>query len=93
MNKLFTVLIIISLSFLSNIAIAGDDGKLKVNGNKNNNGYEEVGDCFEKINRGVFAFNQALDKVIFKPLAKGYRLFPQPIRSGTSNALNNLGML
>ena len=62
MNKLFSVLIIILLSFISSIAIAGDDGKLKVNGNKNNNGYEEVSDCFEKINRGVFSFNQALIK-------------------------------
>ena len=90
MNKLLTILIVILFSSISNVAIAGDDGKLKLNGN-NNNGYKEVGDCFEKINRGVFAFNQALDKVIFKPLAKGYRMFPQPIRSGTSNALNNLG--
>ena len=91
MNKLLSILIIILLSFVGNFAIAGDDGKLKINGNKSNNGYEEVGDCFEKINRGVFAFNQALDKVIFKPLAKGYRMFPQPIRSGTSHALSNLG--
>ena len=36
----------------------------------------EVKDCFEKVNRGIFAFNQVLDKVIFKPLAKGYRMFP-----------------
>ena len=90
MNKLLAILIVILFSFTSNVAIAGDDGNLKINGNKNN-GYKEVGDCFEKINRGVFAFNQALDKVVFKPLAKGYRMFPQPIRSGTSNALNNLG--
>ena len=51
----------------------------------------EVKDCFEKVNRGVFAFNQGLDKVIFKPLATGYRKLPQPIRSGASNALGNRG--
>ena len=90
MNKLLSVLIILLFSITSNIVIAGEDGKIKVNGNKNNNGYVEVGDCFEKINRGVFAFNQGLDKVIFKPLAKGYRMFPQPVRSGTSNALSKL---
>ena len=39
MNKLLSVIIIILLSFLSNMAIAGDDGKLKINGNENNNGY------------------------------------------------------
>ena len=31
-----------------------------------------------------------LDKVVFKPVAKGYRYLPKPIRSGTSNALSNL---
>ena len=89
MDKLLSSLIILVFIFTSNNAIAGDDGTLKVNGNGNGN--IEVKDCFEKINRGVFAFNQGLDKVIFKPLAKGYRIFPQPIRSGTSNALSNLG--
>tara|TARA_Y100000768_G_scaffold384705_1_gene369266 strand:+ start:712 stop:1509 length:798 start_codon:yes stop_codon:yes gene_type:complete len=89
MNKLLSSLIILVFIFTSNNVIAGDDGTLKVSGNGNGN--IEVKDCFEKINRGVFAFNQGLDKVIFKPLAKGYRIFPQPIRSGTSNALSNLG--
>ncbi len=90
MNKLLSVFIILIFSSVSNLAFAGDDGKIELNG-KNNNGSVEVKDCFEKVNRGIFAFNQVLDKVIFKPLAKGYRMFPQPIRSGTSNALSNLG--
>ena len=34
----------------------------------------------------------ALDKILFKPLSKG-RYLPSPIRSGTSNALNNLSNL
>ena len=34
-----------------------------------------------------------LDKVIFKPLAKGYRKLPSPIRTGTDNALSNLSNL
>ena len=89
MNKLLSVLTILIFSFLSTHAIGGDDGKLKVNGN-GKNGYIEIKDCFEKVNRGIFSFNQVLDKVIFKPLAKGYRMFPQPIRSGTSNALSNI---
>ena len=90
MNKLLSVFIILLLSSFSNQAIAGDDGKIKLNGN-DNNGYTEINDCFEKVNRGIFAFNQVLDNIIFKPLAKGYRIFPQPIRSGTSNVLSNLG--
>tara|TARA_B100000989_G_scaffold259961_1_gene210383 strand:- start:656 stop:1417 length:762 start_codon:yes stop_codon:yes gene_type:complete len=54
---------------------------------------KEVKDCFEKINRATFAFNMALDKVLFRPVATGYRKLPSPIRTGTSNALNNLSNL
>ena len=53
----------------------------------------EVKDCFETINRATFTFNMALDKAIFKPVAKGYRKLPSPIRNGTSNALSNLSNL
>ena len=52
-----------------------------------------VKDCFEKINRATFAFNMALDKVLFRPVAVGYRKLPSPIRTGTSNVLNNLSNL
>ena len=52
-----------------------------------------IKDCFENLNRATFKLNQSLDKVIFKPVAKGYRSLPAPIRSGTSNALNNLSSL
>ena len=34
-----------------------------------------------------------LDKVLFRPVATGYRKLPSPIRTGTSNALNNLSNL
>ena len=54
---------------------------------------KEVKDCFEKINRATFAFNMALDKVLFRPVAAGYRKLPSPIRYGTNNALNNLSHL
>jgi len=50
-------------------------------------------DCFESLNRASFALNQSLDKAIFKPVAKGYRKLPPPIRSGTSNALTNISSL
>ena len=53
----------------------------------------EVKDCFEKLNRVTFALNMGLDKVIFKPVSKGYRKLPSPIRTGTSNALSNLSNL
>ena len=54
---------------------------------------KEVKDCFEKLNRATFAFNMALDKVLFRPVAAGYRKLPSPVRAGTSNALNNISNL
>ena len=89
MNKSLSVFIIFLFSFFNTFCFAGDDGTLKLK-EKNKNGNIQVVDCFENVNRGIFGFNQVLDKIIFKPLAKGYRMFPQPIRSGTSNALGNL---
>ena len=53
----------------------------------------EVKDCFEKINRATFAFNQALDGVIFKPVASVYKKFPSPVKSGVNNSLDNLSNL
>ena len=80
--------IIFIFFFLNASALAGSDGKLELS--KKN---ESTKDCFEPLNRATFALNQGLDKVIFKPVAKGYRALPNPVKSGTSNALNNLSTL
>ncbi len=91
MKKLFSILVIVLFGQFQILnAIAGSDGEVEISSKKNNNQLE-VKDCFESINRGIFSLNQGLDKVIFKPLAKGYRKLPQPIRSGTSNVISNLG--
>ena len=50
-------------------------------------------ECFENFSRGTLKFNQGLDKAIFKPIAKGYRALPVPIRVGTSNVVGNLRSL
>ncbi len=50
-------------------------------------------ECFEKFSRGTLKFNQGLDKAIFKPIAKGYRVLPVPIRTGSSNFIENLRSL
>lgn len=51
----------------------------------------EIYDPWEPFNRGVFAFNQALDSAIFKPIAKIYvAVVPDLGRRAISNVLNNL---
>lgn len=49
-------------------------------------------DPLEPFNRKVYRFNEALDTVALKPLAKGYRkVMPKPIRHGFANIFANLG--
>ena len=82
-------IIFISLFLLTFNAYAGSDGDLSL---KENNP-EEVKDCFEKLNRATFAFNQGLDKAVIKPIAEGYRKLPDKVQKGTSNAVKNLSTL
>ena len=50
-------------------------------------------DPWESWNRGVYKFNDKLDRTILKPVAKGYvRVVPHPIRTGVSNFFSNLEM-
>jgi phospholipid-binding lipoprotein MlaA len=48
-------------------------------------------DPWESFNRGVYKFNDALDRAVAKPVAKTYvKIVPQPIRTGVSNFFDNL---
>ena len=70
MIKKILVIIFTTLALTLNVN-AGSDGDLILKKNEPT----EVKDCFEKINRATFAFNQTLDGVIFKPVAS-YRKLP-----------------
>jgi len=50
-----------------------------------------VNDPFEKINRGVYAFNDVADRFVLRPVAKGYeKVLPRPARTGIGNFFDNL---
>jgi phospholipid-binding lipoprotein MlaA len=54
-------------------------------------GERDPRDRFERFNRAVFAFNDALDRSIGEPLASGYvKVTPAPVRTGIGNFFNNL---
>ena len=59
-------------------AVAGDD-------------QEDVNDPLEPMNRAIFSFNMAFDKVLLRPIAIGYRaVLPAPARESATNFLDNL---
>ena len=88
MLKKIIIVIITTLTLTFNVN-AASDGDLILKKNEPS----EIKDCFEKLNRGTFAFNQALDGLIFKPVSNVYRKLPSPVKSGVSNSLDNLSNL
>ena len=50
-------------------------------------------ECFEKVSRGIFKFNQGFDNLILNRLAKGYNKLPEPIKNGTGNFTSNIATL
>ena len=75
-----------SLLLQTSIANAGSTGSEELKSATKTTANE----CFEDVSRAMFKFNHGLDKAIFKPIAKGYRALPAPIRKGTGNAMDNL---
>ena len=88
MFKKITIILITTFTLTLNVN-AASDGELILKKNEPS----EVRDCFENINRTTFAFNQALDGIIFQPVANVYKKLPSPVKNGVSNSLQNLSNL
>lgn len=92
MNKfkqIYLAFIIILFSF-SVLASASDDVKTDSEDFETTIYEDEVYDPFEGVNRAIFSFNNAADKIVLEPVAKGYKKLPSPIQSGVGNFINNL---
>ena len=50
-------------------------------------------ECFEKLSRGIFKFNQGFDNIILEPAAKVYNKLPEPVKNGTGNFTSNIATL
>ena len=90
MIKKLIYISIFLLSIQASIANAGTTGSEELKGSSSQ---DTANECFEGFSRAMFKFNHGLDKVLFKPVAKGYRALPAPIRRGTGNVVDNLRSL
>jgi phospholipid-binding lipoprotein MlaA len=53
--------------------------------------FQKLNDPIEPTNRAIFEFNLGLDRFVLKPVTGAYRaVFPQPVRDGVHNFLQNL---
>jgi phospholipid-binding lipoprotein MlaA len=77
------MLILRLFSLLSAILLLG--------GCASTSGYHNPKDPFEPFNRSMYKFNDALDKAVLKPAAKGYTaVVPPPGRTMVNNFFSNL---
>ena len=54
-------------------------------------GHGNQKDPLEPVNRGIYQFNDTVDKAIFKPVAKAYTVvMPEPAKNMVSNFFSNL---
>lgn len=51
----------------------------------------EIGDPLEGFNRAMFSFNDKAYRYVLKPVARGLRILPVPVRTSFSNFFSNLG--
>ena len=74
MNKNILYILCISLFLQMNTANAGSTGSEDLSKSQGT-----TPECFEGVSRAMFKLNHGLDKVIFEPVAKGYRALPTPM--------------
>ena len=90
MIRKFVYISIFAFLIQTGSALAGTEGSEELKKSSSQNTAEE---CFEGVSRAMFKLNYGLDKVIFQPVAKGYRALPSPVRKATGNVTNNLRSL
>ena len=60
-------------------------------GSINLSAYTQEKDPFESFNRGVYKFNDTVDRAVIKPVAQGYnKVVPSPVKTIVSNFFSNL---
>lgn len=85
MKALAALLLALALSGCASVPPAG-------NGDATSAGYVNPADPFESWNRKVFAFNDAVDEAVLKPVATAYRdALPELVRTGVDNVFGNFG--
>ncbi|WFF43259.1 VacJ family lipoprotein [Salinicola endophyticus] len=76
-----------SIHWLSGAAVALALGGCASSGENSN-----PQDPWEGFNRGVYQFNDTLDRYALKPVAQGYKaVTPEPVRDSVGNFFSNLG--
>ena len=90
-KKFSSIIFVIFISVSFNLyGAASDQVSAEPDDYKTSKIEDEIYDPIEPINRAIFSFNNAADRIVLEPIANGYRKLPSPVQSGISNFLSNL---
>jgi len=92
MNKrLLSALLVLLFGFATPLASAqDDDDDFFVFDDEEDDAAATIADPLEGFNRAMFAVNDKLYRGVVKPIARGLRIIPEPIRIGADNFFTNL---
>ncbi len=89
--KVSTIISIIFILFSFNLfGAASDQVNTEPDDFETTKVEDEIYDPLEPLNRAIFSFNNAADRIVLEPVSKGYKKLPSPFQSGISNFLSNL---
>ena len=84
-------LLLAGLILLSPIVQAQDDDDFFIFDDEEETTSPEISDPLEGFNRAMFRMNDVLYRGLLKPVARGLRILPVPVRNGARNFFSNLG--
>lgn len=90
-RTLFPLLLGLSLALANTAVLAQEEDDDFFVFDEEENDTPTIADPLESINRVTFAFNDKMYRVVMKPIARGLRVLPEPVRNSGSNFFNNLG--
>lgn len=92
MNKrLLSALLVLLFGFATPLASAqDDDDDFFVFDDEEDDASVTIADPLEGFNRAMFEVNDKLYRGVVKPIARGLRIIPEPIRIGADNFFTNL---
>lgn len=84
------ILLCLLLAFAGGVALAQSPGSGEDDQDQALSSFEAL-DPWQGFNRPVYGFNRAVDRIVFRPVAKVYdRLAPQPVKTGVNQFFDNL---
>ncbi|MBN2646102.1 MAG: VacJ family lipoprotein [Desulfuromonadaceae bacterium] len=88
--SLLSLVLIVGRGWCADGAVSASDDDLYVDLYADEPGFDGIADPLQSVNRAVFWLNDKCYVYLLKPVARGFRVVPEPVRSGLARMFDNL---